>query len=195
MRTLGSIIIIFAVTLFVIFTAGMRGAYFIDWSVLTAFVLIFVGVIIATTGFKTFISGINGVMSKKYQMTAQMRDKALSLFRLLQKSTFYTMVLITVLGVLGVLTSLDDISGLGPALFIALIGIVYGSFINLAFLCPAIYILEHKLDEETEKPAAKIKDRDKEAVEKLLQLCFEKGLSHEDIMAADEISLRKQSNA
>ena len=191
MRTLGSLIIFMALTIALIWSTGMEIGLIIDESVLLAYVAVLAGIITATGSFKTFISGINGVVSKKYRMTEELRDKALSLFKLLKKSTIHATVLITVLGLLATLYRMEDISKLGSAVAVALLSILYGAFINLALLNPAIYILCQKQEDDATSRVAKIKNRDKEAVEKLLQLCFEKGLTHDDIMAAEDITLRK----
>ena len=66
---------------------------FISLQTLLFFILIFTGVIAGTSGFKTFTMGVNGVLSKKYYMTDEQREKAVALFVLLRRTTLYAAVL------------------------------------------------------------------------------------------------------
>lgn len=189
MRTLSSIALI--ILGIVLLAASINGSIFtlLDLPAILIYFIFIAAVLISTSNFKTFIMGINGAISKKYQMSKEQCDKTISLFQLLRKTVFNTSILILVVSIMFILGNLSDVSHLGPAIAVALIAIAYGAFINLFMIDPAIYILGHKHEDE---PAKIARIKDKEALDKLLQLCFEKGLTHEDIMNADEIMLHKK---
>jgi len=190
MRTLSFLILFFGgIAIMIISINGIIG-YFFNIPSLFGHLIMMASVIVATSSFKTFIMGINGAFSKKYLMTKEQCEKTIALFKMLQKTVNYTSLLMVVIGLMVVLGNLTDLSSIGPSLSLSLIAIVYGVIINLAFIQPAIYILSHKHESE---PAHIARIKDKEALDKLMQLCFEKGLTHEDIMDANEITLRKSS--
>jgi len=189
MRTLGyTILLFFGLTIFIALNNASI-SWFFNIPSLYGHLIVLASVLVITASFKTFIMGINGAFSKKYQMTEEQINKTLDLFRLLQKTVNYTSVLLVLIGLVIVLGHVSDILSLGPSIALTLISPLYGVLINIAFINPVIYILQHKHEDEPAK-AARIKD--KEALDKLMQLCFEKGLTHEDIMDADEITLRKR---
>jgi len=189
MRTLIFLLLLFIGMAFAIIGSNGVIGHFINLPSLFGHLIILASVIVATSSFKTFIMGINGAFSKKYIMTKEQCDKTMQLFNLLQKTIIYSCIVQFFIGFVIVLNHLGDVSSWGPSIAMTLIAPIYGALINIAFIQPAIYILSHKHESE---PSHIARIKDKEALDKLMQLCFEKGLTHEDIMDADEITLRKK---
>jgi flagellar motor component MotA len=169
---------------------------FIDIATTFSIVVPAAGFIIGTGSFKAFIAGINCILSKKYRITEKLLDEAVSLFELLAKVVVNATVVSIFIGLCLTLLNLDDPASLGPKISIALLAALHGAFINLVFIHPAIYMLKKKRTEEpledNDANIHAVRARDREAVDKLLQLCFEKGITREDIMNADGIDLRKK---
>lgn len=153
--------------------------------------MILTGVILYTSGFKTFIAGLNGVFSKNYHMTDELRAEATDLFILLRKTVTLAGVALTCISLCLLLLYLDDPSAIGPNVAVALLALLYAAFINMALINPILYLLQHRKDAE---PAKVARIKEKAAVDKLLQLCFEKGITLEEVMESDEIELRKKNN-
>ena len=189
MRTLSFLLLFFGGIAFLIMASNGSVIWFVNLPSFLGHFIILTSVIVATSSFKVFISGINGAFSKKYQMTKEQSDITLALFRLLQRTVNYTSVLVFLIGLVIGLGYLSDLFMLGPILAMTMIAPLYGIIINIAFINLVIYNLEHKHESES---ATVVRIKDKEVADKLLQLCFEKGLTHEDIMEADEITLRKR---
>lgn len=161
---------------------------FLNWPTIIFFLMILTGVIMCTSNTKTFTMAVNGVLSRRYKMTEVQREKALALFTLLEKSVKCSAALLAMIGFCLTLLKMDDLSSLGPNICIILLSVFYGALILLVFIYPAQYILQHQKEEE---PARAVRIKEKAAVDKLLQLCFEKGLTSEDIINADEITLHR----
>ena len=159
---------------------------FLDLPTLVSLLFINFAVILITGQFKVLIRGKNAILSKKYVISHEDKEKAIGLFRLLAKTTIGAAILGTLISFYLILGNLDDLSVLGPLIAISMLSIFYGLVLNLMFFFPAIYILEHR-----QNPDEKIVISEKLVVNKLLELCYKQGISPEEILNADEIHFRK----
>jgi hypothetical protein len=107
---------------------------------------------------------------------------------LLGKTTTCVSAATTLIGLILLLFALDTPLEMGKKIAMALVSLFYGATLHLLFIQPALY--KFKLP-QTEEPARIARIKNKEAIDKLVQLCFEKGLTYEDIMEADDIQLRR----
>lgn len=116
--------------------------HFLDYPSLI-FILALAAVVVAVTGsFKTLIMGTNCVMSKRYQISEQNRQKAIDVFIMLRRVLTSAGIVIFTFGMVLALGSLGDPDALGPNLAVALISQFYAQLLNLFFVNPAIYILQ-----------------------------------------------------
>jgi flagellar motor component MotA len=191
MRIVGFIANVFAIIMIMYIASEGRlldMTTFIDGPTVFYFVLTIGGAVVSTGGFKTLVSGINGIFSRKYQMTDEQREKSVELFKFLGKVTALASIVLMFSGVILLMLNLNDPSTMGTHVGVALMAVFWGAAIEMLFIQPAVYMLNQKREPE---PARAARIKDKEALEKLAQLCFEKGLTYEDIMEADDIQLRK----
>jgi len=113
--------------------------------------LTIIGVIIATSSFKTFIYGCKSVLSTKYEINDVERKNAIGLFKLLSKTIIVMSFLFFLIGMYLMLlhiSSLDAewiIGQVSIGVAISLIGPVNGLFIAVVFFEPAAYILNKPL--------------------------------------------------
>jgi len=161
-------------------------AFFLDMPTLISILFVNFAVILVTGQFKILIRGKNAILSKKYVISHEDKEKAIGLFRLLSKVTTGAAIMFTLISLNLMLGQLDDISTIGPMISIAMLSIIYGVVLNVIFFLPAIYILEHR-----QNPDEKIVISEKLVVNKLLELCYKQGISPEEILEADEIHFRK----
>ncbi|MDR1664784.1 MAG: MotA/TolQ/ExbB proton channel family protein [Clostridiales bacterium] len=184
------ILILLAAVLFswFAFSEGHLGqmAELIDLPSYVPMLLTTVAVINFSGGFKLFIKAINALISKKYYISVADREKSIRLFKLLGKSIAGMGVLNTVLGAIFTLFNLSDLSQTGPLIGVALISLLYALFANLAFIGPAIHLLESRYNTEAEKVIS-----DRQIIDKLLELCYRQGVTPEEILEADEIHFYK----
>lgn len=161
---------------------------FIDGPTTFCFIVVFAAVIISTGGFRTFITAINALSSKKYSISAADKEKAIRLFKLLGKSVVYASILFTLMGLMLILVQLDDIdpAALGPSIAVAILAVFQGAFINLALIFPAINILETRYNTEEKTVIS-----EKQVIDKLLELCYKQGISPEEVLSADEMYFKK----
>jgi hypothetical protein len=158
---------------------------FFDGMTFAVFLLTITAVIITQGGHKTFIAAINAVLSKKYHIAASDKEKAIRLFRLIGKSVTATALLLTVIGVINILSNLDNPATIGVHMAMALLSIMHGIIINLVFVWPVVSILETRYNTEEKTVIS-----EKQVIDKLLELCYRQGITPEEILDADEIKLR-----
>jgi flagellar motor component MotA len=191
MRVLGFLFISFGLLIVIFIAAGGNlnaMSTFVDWPSVLPLLLTVTGVIMGTGSFKTFVVGFNAAISRKYRISDEQREDAIDLFNMLSKVIYYVTAATTLIGMILTLYTLSDPAALGGKVAIMLVSLFYGAIVNLLFIQPTIYVLKKR---QTEEPARVARIRDKAAIDKLVQLCFEKGLTYEDIMEADDIQLRK----
>jgi flagellar motor component MotA len=157
-------------------------------AVVTAILFTVVSTLIATSNFKLFTRGFNAVISRKYYLPETERLKAADLFRLLSKVTIAAACFGVFAGIIAMLGHMDDTEALGHALAAALVSPVLGAAVPIMFFEPAAFVLRHRA--ETEAGAARMKAYPKALGDKLLELCYQNGLSAEDIEKATDIELR-----
>ena len=101
----------------------------------------FIGVIAATSGFKTFLRGLRAVLSVNYALDDETREKAARLFRLLSKAAVLASLLVFLVGVIGMTRDLNDLEMVAHVLASALTGPVLGLLGSLAIFEPAAFVL------------------------------------------------------
>ncbi|MCL2203733.1 MAG: hypothetical protein FWB88_07320 [Defluviitaleaceae bacterium] len=192
MRVTVSIVILLAWAMFMaMLLASWTGfwvpAEFLDLPTMMWHIVAMTAVIIATGEFKTFTAAVNALFSKKYVLPAATQDKAVRLFRLLGKAVLFAAIIDALMNVSMILLMLDDPGALGPMLSISMLTFIYAAFINLAFVLPAVHILQHRRNAEE-----KIVISEKQIIDKLLELCYRQGITPEEILDASEISFRRE---
>lgn len=157
-----------------------------DWPTTFSFIVVIAAIIIATDGFKTFVTAVKALLSKKYSLSATDKEKAIRLFKLLGRAVISASILFTMMGLILTLYSLSDPNYLGPKIALALNSIFQGAFINLVLIYPAINVLQtrYSVDEKTVIS-------EKQVIDKLLELCYKQGISPEEILDANEIYFKK----
>jgi len=188
MRFAISVLVLFVwLALTLILWSGIP-AMFIDVPTLIS-VLFVNGVVIAMTGqFKVFIRAKNAILSSKYVISHEDKEKAIELFRLLSKVTVYATVMFTFISLSIMLSQLDDWRNtLGPMLSISMLSIIYGSVFVILYQ-PAIYILEHRKNTDEKE---KVVINEKMVINKIMELCYKQGITPEEVLDANEIQFRK----
>ena len=186
----GQAIIIFIIAVTVVVIGGTGSAII---RVLDAPSLMPLGIVIAATIFmtgeyKTFTKSVNALLSKKYKISYEDLQRAIGLYRLLAKVVVYTTIISFILGLLVMFGGIREYEFslwlLGVMFSNALVSVIYGLIANLVFIHPAIHILKHRENSESVKVIS-----EKLVVDKLLELCYKKGISPEEILEANDISL------
>ncbi len=176
-----------AITVYVAADGDMYSiSHIFDFWNLMPFVLAYAGVIVGTGSFKAFVMGVNAAISKKYRITDAQRDDAVELFRLLGRMTAYVSAAVVFIGLTMLLTNLNDPGSMGVRTGVILIAFLYGAAIQMLFIQPTIYMLTKR---QTEEPARAARIKDKEALNKLAQLCFEKGITL-DVDVQPEVAVK-----
>ena len=183
---LGSFAIIFVVFLTIAVIGGGAGAslWFLDGPSLMPFILIISAIILMTGEYSTHIKAVNAIVSKSYKISHADKEKAINLYKLLARAVVYVTVLQFVMGIVTMLGELGDLSYAGPMVAVVLVSVFYGVLINLVFIYPAIHILKHRENSEIAPVIS-----EKIVVDKLLELCYKKGISPEEILNAEDIDL------
>ena len=186
-------ILVFLVAVFLpIIVLGGQVVDFINLPVTVFLLFVIVAIVIMKGGFKTLIAAINALLSKKYNISAAEKEKAIRLLRLIAKSVIYASILFTMICLVNILMNLDfqhesAINALGINIAATLIFIFQALFINMVFINPAIDILESRHNAEVKTMIS-----EKQVMDKLLELCYKQGISPEEILDAGEISFRKK---
>ena len=113
----------------------------VNWPIITIVLLTIIGVIIATGSFRTFIRGCNAVLSAKYFIHDEDRQKAAALFRLLSKAVILMSITCIFTGVISALSNMDDKELIVHGLAAALIGPLVGIFVAVTFFETAAGVL------------------------------------------------------
>ena len=179
-------IFIFVVTVIILGGTGLAIAEVIDAPSLMPLIIVIAATVFMTGEYKTFTKSVNALLSKKYKISYEDLQKAIALYGLLAKVVVYTTLITFVLGFTLMVRTLYSPEYLGPMLSVALISVFYGLIANLVFIYPAIHILKHRENSESVKVIS-----EKLVVDKLLELCYKKGISPEEILEADDISFGK----
>jgi flagellar motor component MotA len=158
----------------------------INFSSIFFLAMISVGVTMATGNFKTYIMGVNALLSKKYHISAADKERAIRYFKMMSRTVMYASGMATIMMILFILLTLDDPSTLGPKIALSLSAVFYGFLINGVFTYPAVHILESRYNQEEKRVVS-----EKQVMDKLLELCYKQGISPEEIMDAREIYFNK----
>jgi flagellar motor component MotA len=147
-----------------------------------------IATLLATSSFKLFTRGLNAAISRKYYIPDDERLHAAELFRLLSKVTIAAALFTAFVGFTVMLVNWEDPEALVHALASALLSPILGIAVSVALFEPAVFILRHR--DYVQARAAKIYP--KELGDKLLELCYQSGLSAEEIENAVGIELRTE---
>lgn len=127
---------------------------FLDWPNLIVFVVLLGLTIAMTKSWGIFKEACKALSSKHHRISAPNRKKAVALFELLIKTTWGIALIVVVSGFCMILCYLDDPAALGPNVSVAILGLLYGVLINVAFFYPAVYVLKHREDNDVLPEAA-----------------------------------------
>ena len=182
---LGASVVIFVI----VFTIAMIGGSpqtlmeYLDAPSLMPLIVIIGATVYMTGNYKTYTKAVNAILFANYKISQADKEKAIGLYKLLGKVVVYTTLITTMIGL--VLTFGMDFAlyTFGAMLAVSVIPIIYGAIINLVFIYPSIHILQNRENSETVNVIS-----EKLVVDKLLELCYKKGVSPEEILEADDIS-------
>jgi len=129
----------------ILITAGnmVAALVFIDLPTIAGSLLAVYAVVIITGESKTFVMGVNAVLSQDYSISDTNREKAIQLFKLLKETVIYASLLYAMSGFVFLLI-LSDPGDWRPMLAISILSIFYGALVNVVFICPAIAILKKR---------------------------------------------------
>ena len=143
---LGIILFLAWFAIIAIASAGTDGAlsfaiWFIDAPSLGSVYVI--GVIcIITCETEAFIAGAKALIFKKYQITDEMRARALRLYKLLRCCVNYSAVFFVIVSVVASMGALDSFDVIGVHIALALLPVFYAVIINMLFINPVIWKLD-----------------------------------------------------
>ena len=128
----------------VVFASFIRGiplALFLNIPVILIIFSTIAGVIIATSGCKTFIRGFAAAFSAKYVIDDTEREKAANLFSLLSKAVVLASFIPMFIGIIAALAHMDDLNLVAHGLAVAIMGPLTCMLISVAIFMPAVYNL------------------------------------------------------
>jgi len=140
MYFIGALTMIFGM-LYVSYLYHIPTSMFLNVQILLTILIIIVGVIIVTSGFKTFIQGFGAVFSAKYNISDEEREKAAGLFNLLAKAVIIASFINMFFRLIATMAYIEDAERLAHGLAVAFVSPIYGLLISLAVIMPAAYVL------------------------------------------------------
>jgi len=161
--------------------------FFIDIPTLVVFLLTICATLIISGEFGTLIKSKNALISKKYHLSNNDRERAISLYKVLAKVIVITTVITIVSTIMIMLATLDDLRLLGPYAAVSLLSILYAAVLLLIFIYPAQIILKNRVNIGEKRVIS-----EKEVINKLLELCYKNNISPEEILEAEDISFKQQ---
>lgn len=120
---------------------GVPFSMYLNPAAISVVLLTIAGLIVATSNFKTFISGLNAVLSPKYVISDEEREKAAHLFRLLSKGVVVTSIATFFIGLIAGFSHFWDPSLMVHAFAAALVSPIISIMVSLAFFEPAVCVL------------------------------------------------------
>jgi len=162
-------------------------AFFIDIVTLVVFLLTICATVIISGEFGTLIKSKNALISKKYYLSNNDKERAITLYKVLAKVIVCTAVIMIVSTTIIMLGTLDDPAMLGPFMAVSLLSILYAAVLLLIFVYPAQIILKNRTNIGEKRVIS-----EKEVINKLLELCYKNNISPEEILEADDISFKQQ---
>ncbi|MDR1571005.1 MAG: hypothetical protein LBS32_00605 [Clostridiales Family XIII bacterium] len=148
-----------------------------------------VGVLAITSGFGLFVRCLNAAVFRKYWISAEDREKGAELFGLLAKIVPLAAILAALLRVVANFAYFtSDIELLGHVAEATAAGLAWAIIPPLFVFLPVAYALKHR----PEAGAMSVKTYPRELGDRLLDLCYQKGLSAEDIERATDIDLHTE---
>ena len=148
MLLLGLGIALFFLWFFAVYLGGYTQD-FIDTVSLMLIIFSLLAVLTATRSFKVFYHGFRAAIFPKKDISKEMRLRAISLFRLLSKTTGMVSAIGVLICFLNILYNLDfsdagGISSLGINIAASFITLVYGLFLIAFVFEPAVFILKQR---------------------------------------------------
>ncbi|MCL2254403.1 MAG: MotA/TolQ/ExbB proton channel family protein [Lachnospiraceae bacterium] len=183
---IGGIVLFLAGILISIMTLNLQVSIFVNVPSLVIFIIACVATNMWGGGNKTFIIGVNALLSKKYHISSADKEKVIRLFKLQKTVAIYMSILSFLIGIISVLANASDIYLLGPMIAMALLAVIYGTLFT-TFFHAAVSMLENRYNSEEKAVIS-----EKQVIDKMLELCFKQGVSPEEIISADEINFMKK---
>ena len=103
-------------------------------------------VLLSTNSIKDFLYGFKSVLTNKPINDIKQIDKCIKLFYTLDTATIIAGLISAIISVILLLTSLDDLSTIGPATASTLFSILYSLSISIIVIRPIKYRLEKMKD-------------------------------------------------
>jgi flagellar motor component MotA len=115
--------------------------FFLNGPALAVIIFTVIGVIVATSGFKTFVNGYKAVFSSKYPIDEYETAKAIGLFKLLSKATILMSFALVFVGLIGAMANLYDTDFFVFSIAATFIAPVMGIVVSVVFFETPAYIL------------------------------------------------------
>jgi flagellar motor component MotA len=119
--------------------------YFLDIPSLIFVVGLYFAVLVSTKGLKDFTYGLKCIVKKDFIPEKKATKRSLEAFRLLNKTTPGICILGFFIGLIALLSKMDDVSTIGPSVAVALLVTIYTVIINTCFIKTAMSDLKKKL--------------------------------------------------
>ncbi len=126
---------------------GTNISIFLNPGVFIIFLGILMGVVVATSSYKTLIVGLNSAISKGYAITEAEKKRAIGLFHLLSKTSIYVGIMSGILGTINAFSYLQDKEIFSHAMLTSMVGLITGIFLAVAFFEPVAFILKYRRGE------------------------------------------------
>ena len=150
MFILGFVIALFALAMTAVFLGGEM-ADLVDIPSLCVILVPLLGILTATNSFKVFFRGMKAVILPKKEISEELCNEAISLFRMLSKATAIISSAGFIICLVNVLFALDfndpiAINVIGPNIAAALITPLYGLVLIAVLFGPIVFILNKKFN-------------------------------------------------
>lgn len=128
----------------IILSTILLGSYVAAFNDLPSFAFVLlsnVAVLIITKGIKDFSYGIKVLTLKNIKVDSGKLKESIEIFKLLHKSSFGISFFGFLIGIISMLSKLDDPSSIGPSMAIALLIAFYSTMLDLVIISPARFML------------------------------------------------------
>ncbi|MCL1810140.1 MAG: hypothetical protein FWG42_10305 [Clostridiales bacterium] len=120
---------------------GIPGTLFLNPAAIITVLLTVIGLIVATSSYKTFICGLNAVLSPKLPTSGEERENAACLFKLLSRGVVLTSIVPLFISLIVGFANFDDMYYVFHAFASALTSPILGIMVSIAFFEPAVCVL------------------------------------------------------
>ncbi len=140
-------IIIFLAIIFATILAGAPLYAFLDLMSLFIVLGLYFAVLVSTSSLKDFAYGMKCIVKKKFQPETNMILQSIETFKLLDRVTLGIGLTGLIMGIVGILSSLTDLTLLGPSFAVALLVGFYCILLNTIYIKTSVFILKKRSKE------------------------------------------------